>query len=358
MCGEETSPRGAAEPATYGAWFPPGSQPGLFSIVIPTHNRVSLLLETLDSVAAQTYRPIEVVVVDDASTDITPEAVAQWAAQHADDPTLTVVALRQDPAGACAARNRGASASHGEYIQFLDSDDLLLPLRLERLVEAFRATGADYVSSGFRGFCGTCGEVLNEYIPPPARGAPVFQYATRELWVNTAVFALRRTVAERVGPWSTDLPIAQDHDFLSRLFAASDSFATVPEALIAVRRGGSARISDARGSHAADAAVLVGTATVRDALMAKHAPPHIRRAFSRDVMRIALRVSLYDADLGGRYAALARSVGARPVAPRDQLEMLAYHSGHAGRRLYAKALAFGRRAKGRRGAAGRIHVCS
>ena len=77
------------------------------SVVIPTHNRAQTLPRTLESVWAQTHRPIELILVDDGSTDATPQVVADWAARHEAAPYFVVRSLYQDNAGANAARNRG-----------------------------------------------------------------------------------------------------------------------------------------------------------------------------------------------------------------------------------------------------------
>jgi glycosyltransferase involved in cell wall biosynthesis len=101
------------------------------SVVIPTHNRADLLGEALDSALAQTVPPAEVIVLDDASTDDTPDLVARYGAP--------VRYVRQERAGQSAARNRGAAAATGEYIAMLDSDDVWEPAKLERQLALHRA---------------------------------------------------------------------------------------------------------------------------------------------------------------------------------------------------------------------------
>lgn len=98
----------------------------LVSVVIPTYNRAELLRQAVDSVLGQTYRPIELIVVDDGSTDRTPALLEQYAGR------LRV--LRQHNQGGTAARNAGARAATGEFITFLDHDDVMLPEKIERQV--------------------------------------------------------------------------------------------------------------------------------------------------------------------------------------------------------------------------------
>ncbi len=105
----------------------------LVSIVIPAFNAERHIAETLGSIAAQSLRDFEVVVVDDGSTDGTVDTVFQFADR------LPLVVHRQPNAGPAAARNRGIRAARGRYCAFLDSDDLMLPERLAAQVEVLAA---------------------------------------------------------------------------------------------------------------------------------------------------------------------------------------------------------------------------
>ena len=115
------------------------------SVVVPVYNRAGLIGETLDSVASQTYRPIEVVIVDDGSTDNTVSVVRQWMDTVQDSPHLVVRLVAQQNSGAPAARNNGIEESCGEFLQFLDSDDILDPDKIRIQVEALiRNPEADF----------------------------------------------------------------------------------------------------------------------------------------------------------------------------------------------------------------------
>jgi len=118
------------------------------SVVIPAYNREKLVVATLESVLRQTLRPIETLVVDDASTDATTAEVEKFSQLH---PDAGVRLVRQPVnAGVSAARNRGIREAQGEWIAFLDSDDLWEPTHLEQLVA--HAGDADVVFSRARGF--------------------------------------------------------------------------------------------------------------------------------------------------------------------------------------------------------------
>src|SRR5690606_12784215 len=111
-------------------WLDPAFEPGLVSVVIPTWNRAALLLETRESVFKQDYRPLEVIVADDGSTD---DTLAQ--VRTLKPPTGGELRVVEGPhKSGTAARNRGASACRREYVMFLDSDDLLHAGALAALV--------------------------------------------------------------------------------------------------------------------------------------------------------------------------------------------------------------------------------
>jgi glycosyltransferase involved in cell wall biosynthesis len=107
------------------------------SVVIPAYNAAEFLAEALDSVLAQTYQPLEVIVVDDGSEDETPEVVAAYA----DKVTYT----RKPRGGPASGRNVGIRAASGEWIAFLDADDIWMPELLEKLVKTAAKTRADLI---------------------------------------------------------------------------------------------------------------------------------------------------------------------------------------------------------------------
>ncbi|RYZ08854.1 MAG: glycosyltransferase [Myxococcales bacterium] len=118
----------------------------LCSVVIPTHNRAKLVARAIRSVQAQTYTAWELIVVDDASTDDTAQAVEPLLSER-------IRYLRQPRnAGAAAARNAGARAARGRYITFLDSDDEGLPTWLEQLMGMVTSTGVALVCCGLSEF--------------------------------------------------------------------------------------------------------------------------------------------------------------------------------------------------------------
>lgn len=111
------------------------------SVVIPVFDSEAWLRECLDSVISQTLRDIEVVCVDDGSADSSPEILAEYAAKD-----LRIKVIRESNAGAGAARNAGMDAASGEWLSFLDSDDVFAPQMLSEMVVAGECSGADVVA--------------------------------------------------------------------------------------------------------------------------------------------------------------------------------------------------------------------
>jgi len=123
-----------------------GWRQGLVSIIMPAHNSQGSLGESVQSVLFQSYSDWELLLVDDASTDGT-LALAQRLASE--DSRVRVLALEQN-VGVAEARNRGISAARGQYLTFLDSDDLWLPDKLQIQIDFMRSTGAGFSFAQYR----------------------------------------------------------------------------------------------------------------------------------------------------------------------------------------------------------------
>jgi glycosyltransferase involved in cell wall biosynthesis len=117
----------------------------LVSVVIPAHNSQRYIVPTLDSILAQKHRPLEILVVDDGSTDSTAQIVRGYAPE--------VRLIEQDQRGHPAARNTGIRAATGEFLGFLDHDDLWSTDKLERQITCFeRNAGLDLVFGHIQNF--------------------------------------------------------------------------------------------------------------------------------------------------------------------------------------------------------------
>lgn len=121
----------------------------LVSVYIPTRNRSALLRRAVDSVLAQTYAEIEILICDEASTDDTAEVVADYARRF---PGRFTYLRNETPQGACRARNRCIEQATGTYVTGLDDDDLFHPQRVECLVDLYRRHEVSFVCSRFKYF--------------------------------------------------------------------------------------------------------------------------------------------------------------------------------------------------------------
>jgi glycosyltransferase involved in cell wall biosynthesis len=206
-------------------------EPGLVSTIIPVYNRPALLREAVGSVLGQTYRPVEVVLVDDGSTDDTPRVCRQLAEQHPG----VVAWVRQENAGPGAARERGRQSAGGEFIQYLDSDDLLAPAKFERQVMALRQRPDCGVA-----YCYTRHYRVGEApADRPWKGSgrtveTMFPSFLTERWWDTPTPLYRRSVCDLAGPWS-DLRLEEDWEYDCRVAALGTRLVHCREFLADVR---------------------------------------------------------------------------------------------------------------------------
>lgn len=120
-----------------------GRRPAV-SVIIPAYNAQKYIAATLDSVVAQSFRDFEVLVIDDCSTDSTAERVQAYCAQ---DSRVRLITLPQNRGAPAGPRNIGVREAHGEWVAFLDADDIWHPGKLECQVSALQATGAQFCST-------------------------------------------------------------------------------------------------------------------------------------------------------------------------------------------------------------------
>lgn len=192
----------------------------LVSTIIPVFNRPAQLREAVGSVLAQDWRPIEIIVVDDGSTDDT----TQVAQSLADANPETVRVLRQANAGPGAARERGRLAARGEFIQYLDSDDVLLPGKFRSQVQALRTRPECDVAYGITRYRDASGKVVKPWKSHFGVRQTMFPSFLLERWWETATPLYRSTACERAGPW-TDLRLEEDWEYDCRVALAGGRLA-------------------------------------------------------------------------------------------------------------------------------------
>ncbi|MGE0260876.1 MAG: glycosyltransferase family 2 protein [Alphaproteobacteria bacterium] len=187
--------------------MPGGAVP--VSVVIPCFNAAATLGATIASALRQNRRDLEIIVVDDGSTDDS-AAIARGFGSG-------VRVVTGPNRGVSAARNRGVAETGGDWLVFLDADDLLLPDTLSRRLAAARAADADVVVCDWReiaeaGVDRAEGPVRS--VDLEALGADPEAVCATAVWAPPAALMYRRDLVERIGGFRLDLPVIQDARFL------------------------------------------------------------------------------------------------------------------------------------------------
>jgi len=189
---------------------------GLFSVVVPTYNRAELVSATLSSIYAQTYRPIELIIVDNGSTDTTFETIQRWGESH-QRPDFTIRIYNEERRGADFARNRGFHEVRSECMMFFDSDDIMHPNLVEKAMAEFsRDPELDLVvwPINIRKLDGSS-KVSHVWASRPLECQMIHGM------MCTICYALRRRLTERSGIWDTTLPHWNDWELGMRILLSS-----------------------------------------------------------------------------------------------------------------------------------------
>lgn len=197
----------------------------LISIVIPVYNREQFILECLESVTKQNYRPLEIIIVDDGSTDKSLEIINDFIESTIEN-DLRIKIIKQINSGAPTARNAGLKIANGEFIQFLDSDDLLLPDKLSSQVSAFKPeTNIVYSKAQF--FIDSPKNIKDKYWGRKLTGEDkdYFEFP----WQTMCALYRRSYLIDNLMFWNEDLKIHQDWDFSIRHVIATDKIVFLDE---------------------------------------------------------------------------------------------------------------------------------
>jgi len=204
----------------------PPEQAGLVSVITPTYNRAHYLREAIESVQAQMYARWELIIMDDGSTDGTQQVVEAY---RRCDPRIRY--MFQQNAGPSRARAAALRAARGEFIAFLDDDDLWRPDKLKKQVERMRQDP----SLGF--LYSQCAVIQDgsRVASWPGRVHPhTFQELFRTNFVPCLTVMVRKRCLDEIGGIGTDLPVSQDYDLWLRL-AERFRFDWLPEELATYR---------------------------------------------------------------------------------------------------------------------------
>ncbi|MHC4118275.1 MAG: glycosyltransferase family 2 protein [Planctomycetota bacterium] len=207
----------------------------LVSVIVPTYNRAELIVAALDSVFQQTYRPIEAIVVDDGSTDGTVNVVQNWAQEKATtDPAFSVRYLRQDNSGPSAARNVGLRECSGQFIQFLDADDILHQKKLAMQVSAIEENHADFCVCNYQSFTDSV-SALGPVVDFHSRSHSISDFPA-QYPMDTPAPLYRREVIAANGPWDERLSAGEDFEYNFRIVSKGAKGAWLEKVLLYVRK--------------------------------------------------------------------------------------------------------------------------
>ncbi|RMH51769.1 MAG: glycosyltransferase [Zetaproteobacteria bacterium] len=191
--------------------------PALVSVIVPVYNYGAYIARALESLFRQSHRNLEIIVVDDGSTDDTPQILARYGDR--------IRWVRQENRGAAAARNRGIGMARGEYIAFLDADDAYRPdniarkLRFLREHPRYRWCYSDWAWVDAQGVPRRFGHEPERSLARLKAEGDVLPLALQGYRLGTNLFLFAREVIEEVGGFDESLTVLEDYDLYVRAAA-------------------------------------------------------------------------------------------------------------------------------------------
>jgi len=259
----------------------------LVSIIIPAYNSEKYLADCIRSAIAQTWQHKEIIVVDDGSTDNSLHIARGFEADH-------VRVLAQENAGASAARNAGLRAAQGEYIQFLDADDLISPDKIAAQVNCLQG------SSNQLAICKTV-HFNNGEDPGQGKESKDWFYTDHQDPVDFLIklyagkdtlpgyggmvavhsWLTPRNLIEKAGPWDESISLDDDGEFFSRVVLASEGIKFSPTGFNYYRKFDDRQNQSAQKSKRAMESAVTAIDLKRDHLKAKTTDPMVDRVFAK-----------------------------------------------------------------------------
>jgi GT2 family glycosyltransferase len=219
----------------------------LVSVLIPAYNSANWISETIQSVLAQTWPNLEIIIVDDGSTDQT-LAIAQTFVRD------RVQVFTQPNQGAAAARNHAIRKAQGDYIQFIDADDLLAPDKIEQQIKLLQFSAPNCIASGAwarfyhhpREAVSTLNALWRDLSPVDW----LIAAWQENLMMHPAAWLVPRSVIDAVGEWDENLSLNDDGEYFCRVILASAGVQFCSQARSFYRSGISGSLSDRKSDAA------------------------------------------------------------------------------------------------------------
>lgn len=270
----------------------------LVSVIVPSYNGAYYLKDAMNSVFNQTYRPIELIVVDDGSTDQTRKVVEQWFSTCAQDPQFTFRYLYQKKQGASTARNNGLMISQGSYIQFLDADDVLAAEKIATQMLLLKNAAENIAAYGPSRYFENDKKHLMVYDLIPTyyqtgEDRPLLSWIKGAFIPSHAILWQRQDL-KRLGFWDESLAADQDGELAMRFLLFGGQFVFCAKAWVYYRSSPNYRASNTHVSRRA-----TGTA-IRSRIRVAHRIENLLT--ERNLLDSELRAAL-----AGRYYEIARN---------------------------------------------------
>jgi glycosyltransferase involved in cell wall biosynthesis len=286
----------------------------LISILIPAFNAEQWISDTIESALAQTWPNKEIIVVDDGSADETLSIAQSFA-------PAGVSVVSQTNQGAAGARNKAFSRSHGDYIQWLDADDLLAPDKIAKQMEAVERCQSQRTlfSSAWAPFM---------YRQQRANFSPtalwcdlspvewLLRKLEQNLYMQTSTWLVSRELTQAAGPWDTRLLGDDDGEYFCRVKLASDSIRFIPESKVFYRISGPGSLSYIGRSNKRMDAQLLSMELHVNYVRSLQDSPRVRAACLQFLQRWVPQFYPERVDIVKKMEQLAEELGGRIEHPK------------------------------------------
>jgi len=206
----------------------------LISVIIPSYNSGKYLNEAIESVVNQTYKNIEIILVNDGSTDDTEKIAKEWQKR---DGRIRYIKYQRNK-GLAAARNTGIKAARGEYIAFLDADDVWLLQKIEIQIKKAVELNADLTFSNWYIWEPEKKIKIRAFESNPVENnrKNLLSFLIKKNFGNSSTALIKRLVLEEVGLFDETLRFSEDYDLWFRFLLDGMKIAFIPEPLICCRK--------------------------------------------------------------------------------------------------------------------------
>ena len=229
---------------------PSSNNAPLVSVIVPTHNAADTIVECIESLINQSYRNLEIILCNDRSTDKSYDSIEHLLS----DPRITWIS--SDRPGACAARNTGFRRCTGDYIQFLDADDLMARNKLELQIDQIESCSNPNETVSFSALVqfrdGSPPESGERWHEDPKIFDKPMQLLCKLLlsdhYIQTGQWLLSRRLAQQTGPWDESLVADQDGEYFARVLQQAHTVLSCPEAVVYYRKAVAGQISSRTGA--------------------------------------------------------------------------------------------------------------